>query len=466
MKGHSDSVRPPAVAGLFYPARPEPLKRQIDGLLAGAADDGASFDGTPKAAIVPHAGYDFSGPAAAAVYVRLAPLAGVIERVVLLGPAHRIACRGLAVPTAGAFRTPLGDLPLERGTLDTLVADGLAEARDDVHRYEHSLEVQLPFLQRCLGTVRLLPIVVGDARPAEVRAVLERLWGGAETLVLISSDLSHYHSYDEARRRDALSCAAIETLSERPLDGMEACGARALNGLLPLARALDLRATTVALQNSGDTAGDRVRVVGYGGWLFSGHGETRLSPGGRHTLLATAMRSIRDGLAGGRLPRLQAEDFPREIACHRACFVTLRLDGALRGCIGSVEPHRPLIADAACNAWSAAFADERFDTLPERDFAALELAVSVLGAPSPLPAASPREAAAALRPGIDGVLLSTGRRQSLFLPQVWHGLPEPADFLRQLLRKAGLEADAWPADLALARFSCESFGGAVAELGL
>ena len=248
---------------MFYPGDAASLRA----LVAEQLRDNPSPGPAPKALIAPHAGYVYSGPIAARAYNRLAGARRAIRRVVLLGPAHRVALRGLALPTATAFRTPLGDLPLDTKIMDALSGMPQVVRSDEAHRLEHSLEVHLPFLQAQLGEFKLVPLVVGWARPDAVAAVLDKLWGGDETLVVVSSDLSHYHPYEDARRRDADTATRIERL-ETPLEGEQACGAHPLNGLLFLARELGLKVTRLDLRNSGDTAGSRDRVVGYGAWTL------------------------------------------------------------------------------------------------------------------------------------------------------------------------------------------------------
>lgn len=242
-------VREPAVAGRFYPSDPAELERTVRDLLAGAVARARA----PKALVAPHAGYVYSGPVAASAYA-CAPK--WIERVVLLGPAHRVFFRGLARSGASGFRTPLGVVPLEE-------APDLPE-RDDAHRGEHSLEVQLPFLQVAIGPFTLLPVLVGDAEAAEVASFLDAHWGGAETLVVVSSDLSHYHDSETARRLDAATSEAIEALDGDRLGPEDACGFQPIRGLLETARRRRLRVVRLDLRNSGDTAGPRDEVVGYG----------------------------------------------------------------------------------------------------------------------------------------------------------------------------------------------------------
>ncbi|BBL70066.1 AmmeMemoRadiSam system protein B [Methylogaea oryzae] len=259
------STRHPAVAGSFYPADAAELHRMLQGFLAVAPTDPL---GPPKAIIAPHAGYVYSGPVAASVYAQLRAAADRISRVVLLGPSHRVAFRGIAASSADYFATPLGSVPLDRAALDTLSDLPFVHILDQAHGQEHSLEVHLPFLQEVLKCFSLVPLVAGDAPPEQIAAVLERLWGGEETLIVVSSDLSHYHSYTEAQHMDSATSAAIAQLRYQDLDYQDACGRVPVSGLLYAAQRRGLRCKVLDLRNSGDTAGPRDQVVGYGAYAF------------------------------------------------------------------------------------------------------------------------------------------------------------------------------------------------------
>lgn len=254
------STREAAVAGLFYEANPSRLKAQLSKFLARPP---MAAGARPKVLIVPHAGYVYSGSTAAAAYRRLEPLRDEIRRVVLLGPAHRVYLQGMALPSVDAFATPLGEVPLDQAARQAVAGMPGVCISDEAHREEHSLEVQLPFLQMMLTRFSLLPVVVGNCDPDSVGAVIDALWDGAETLVVISSDLSHFHSYDEARQIDASTCARILDKSTS-LSGEQACGARALNGLMSARHSQDLQVELLAACNSGDSTGNWDRVVGYG----------------------------------------------------------------------------------------------------------------------------------------------------------------------------------------------------------
>ncbi len=257
------SVRTAAVAGLFYPASGAELRHVLSSLLPG---DAGTEHTPPKLLIVPHAGYVYSGPVAAEAYRYLAGARERIRRVVLLGPAHRVYLEGLAVPSTQAFATPLGRVALDSAALARVAAMPGVSVSDAAHRDEHSLEVQLPFLQTLLDDFELVPLVVGRAPPAQVAAVLDALWGGPETLVVISTDLSHYLPYRLAQSIDATTCERI-LAHEAGLSGEEACGAAVLNGLMQSRHGRELALHRVDLRNSGDTAGDRDRVVGYGAFV-------------------------------------------------------------------------------------------------------------------------------------------------------------------------------------------------------
>ena len=260
----SDKSRPAAVAGLFYPADPQALTRTLDDLLGGST---ASAPAVPKALIAPHAGYVYSGPIAANAYALLSPARDRIKRVILLGPTHRVAVRGLALPGVAWFATPLGMVAIDTEAVDALRELPQVLVSEEAHALEHSLEVHVPFLQKVLADFTLLPLAVGHATADEVAEVLDRLWGGPETLIVVSSDLSHYLSYRTAQNTDRATCDAILKLST-DIDHEQACGATPVSGLALAARRKGLRPELIDLRNSGDTAGDKSRVVGYASFAF------------------------------------------------------------------------------------------------------------------------------------------------------------------------------------------------------
>ena len=260
------SVRPAAVAGAFYPADPRTLAHDIDRMLEAAA--APPQPRAPKALIVPHAGYIYSGPIAASAYALLKAVAARIHRVVLLGPTHRVAVRGLALPEADIFSTPLGNIEIDQEAVKRIARLPQVTVSAQAHAMEHSLEVHLPFLQTVLPDFKLLPLAVGLASPEEVAEVLEALWGGDETLIVVSSDLSHYLPYALAKQVDSVTAQTILEL-RHPVSHEQACGGTPVNGLMTAARHHHLTPHLLDLRNSGDTAGDRTQVVGYAAFAFT-----------------------------------------------------------------------------------------------------------------------------------------------------------------------------------------------------
>lgn len=256
--------RQPAVAGVFYPVNTQQLHKMLDQYLTDAKTDAK----VPKAIIAPHAGYIYSGPVAATAYARLKQAQHLIKRVVLIGPSHRVAFTGLAVSNADTFTTPLGKIPVDQKAVEMIAQLPFVGYLEQAHTYEHSLEVHLPFLQETLKDFKIVPIVAGDASPEQVAQVIDMLWGGDETLIVISSDLSHYHTYEAARQLDNLTSEIIETKQYERLDSQSACGKVPVCGLLKVARERSLSIKTIDLRNSGDTAGDKSRVVGYGAYVI------------------------------------------------------------------------------------------------------------------------------------------------------------------------------------------------------
>ncbi|MDA8259714.1 MAG: AmmeMemoRadiSam system protein B [Betaproteobacteria bacterium] len=446
------ATRPPAVAGMFYPGDPASLRDDLATCLAvpPAPTPEATQAGLLKAIIVPHAGYVYSGGTAGRAYALLAPLAARIRRVVLLGPCHRVSVRGLAAPTVKAFATPLGSVLLDRAALDALADLPQVVASDAAHAQEHSLEVQLPFLQTVLGEFELVPLAVGQSGAAEVAQVLARLWGGPETLIVISSDLSHFHTYREAQQIDHATADHILAL-EQLTSFEQACGALPINGLLAVAKQRGLRIERIAQCNSGDTAGDKGRVVGYASFALYEAEAVAADPG--PALLVRA----RNAIAAHFKQPTQAEPDHPILTRSGATFVTLTQGGQLRGCIGSLEAHRPLDQDVRANAVAAAFRDPRFPPLTAEELPRTRVEVSLLTAPQPMSFTDEADALRQLRPNIDGIIFVAGQRRSTFLPQVWEQLPEPRVFMAHLKQKAGLPADYWSSEVQLQRYEVQKW---------
>jgi hypothetical protein len=470
-------IREPAVAGLFYPSDPAQLRAAIRGYLDDARGHAPS---APVALIAPHAGYAYSGPIAGSAYASIAALRGRLDRVVLLGPAHRVPTRGLAIPSVDALRTPLGLVRLDTAAREQLARLPFVTIDDLPHRQEHALEVQLPFVQEVLGDVPVLPIVVGHVPPHDVARALDAIWDD-RTLVIVSSDLSHYLPRRIAERTDAETRDAIEALAPERFEENSACGRLPIAGLLELAKKRGLEVTTLDLRTSGDTAGSADEVVGYGAFALTPkrtrpherepheddpHESFEASSATRHDaqLLELARRSLAHAAEHGRAPALSLDALPPALRVPGASFVTLRRrrDHALRGCIGTLEARRPLALDVVENATSAALHDPRFSPVSPEEVEGLDVSISVLASPTPLDVRSEAELLRTVRPGVDGLVIEDelgGRpRRGVFLPAVWREVPEPRDFLDALRHKAGLPPGHWSPTLRVERFTVREIG--------
>jgi len=458
--------RPAAVAGQFYASDPQELRAQIRGWLGCAAQP--AIGSSPKLLIVPHAGYSYSGAIAAKAYELLASCRPRIRRVILLGPAHRVAVKGIAIPTADAFDTPLGVVPLDRVALNLNADLPQVIANDLAHLHEHALEVQLPFLQEGLENFSLVPLVVGFATPDEVAEVLERLWGGEETLIVISTDLSHFLSYEQAVKRDQRTLQKLMSL-DAAIVPEEACGATPVNGALKAAARHGLKAELLARCNSGDVTGDHARVVGYAAlafWSDSRLGIKDFTPGQESAevdadseVLGRALLARARNVIARRLgyPLLEEPHHP-DLHLPGASFVTLHHEGRLRGCIGRLEAgDHTLEMDVRDNALRAAFQDPRFKPVSNHEWPHINLEVSLLESPQALKFESEHHALAQLTAGLDGVIFSWRHHQSTFLPQVWEQLPTVGAFMAALKRKAGLPESFWADDVQLACYRVRVF---------
>lgn len=435
-------TRPTAVAGRFYPEDARVLARDVDRYLAEGVPPSRARP--PKALIVPHAGFVYSGPIAGSAYRALADSRGRITRVVLLGPAHRVPVRGLARPQASSFATPLGAIRVDE-RLDALLPD--VPKSDAAHAAEHSLEVQLPFLLRALGDgITIAPLVVGGARPEEVARAIDALWGGDETLVVVSSDLSHYLPYDVGRRIDEATAADIVGL-EPGIEPERACGARAIDGLLVVAARRGLAASRLDLRSSGDTAGTRDEVVGYGAFAFyepeANEDDGDDAKRGR-TLIAIARAAVDAALGASHARPSRASDDAEWLRERGAVFVTLRRsDGSLHGCMGGLEAQRPLGMAVRRAAGLAATEDPRAEEISPEVADDLTVEVSWLAAMERLEVTTRDELLDVLRPGEDGLVLEWSGHRATFLPQVWESIRDPARFVGELWRKAGLPRGFW-----------------------
>ncbi len=453
------NVKSPAVAGIFYPEDPIELRSMVEKFLTPNLSKMCLGPCLPKAIVAPHAGYIYSGAVAGAAYAVLKTLGNAIRRVVLLGPAHRVPVKHCAVPSYTAMATPLGEVPIDRAMINELLdaESGEIELQDEAFANEHSLEVQLPFLQSCLENFTLVPILVGGANLVSIARILAELWRGPETLIVVSTDLSHYLGYQEAMNIDLSTVEQVCTMRVDRLESKQACGFVPLHGLMHFARSVGLSVRAIDYKNSGDTAGDKNRVVGYGAYHFYTDNEDLglYSFEQKQLLLNIAKQSIIDGIKTHQPLALDINRLPFKTDHAQDCFVTLEKNGQLRGCIGSIEAHRPLALDIAENAYKAAFHDPRFQPVTADELNQMTLSISLLSPFYPIDCQSESELLALMRPGIEGIVIKDQGKSALFLPHVWKQLSDRQAFLAALKQKAGFPENYWSPTMRVFGFTAD-----------
>jgi AmmeMemoRadiSam system protein B/AmmeMemoRadiSam system protein A len=434
------TIRPPAVAGQFYPNDPEELRKMVRTLLRDAS--GLDIHGIIRGLVSPHAGYIFSGIVAAAGYRQIDPST---RTVILLGPSHRFPLKGPSIPSVTAYRTPLGDVPLAQPAFK-LRKLPIFESITEAHKMEHSLEVQLPFLQVMLKAFEIVPILVNSADPKALAAAIAPYIDN-NTLIVASSDLSHYYPYERAVSLDRICTSAITNAEFSRMPLCEACGKQAVMTLMHIAENKNWDAKLIDYKNSGDTAGDKDHVVGYASIAFvdrkkeSKKMRESISAQDKKALLRLARSAIEAKLVDG--VKVERPGSSPILKGDRGCFVTLHKYGQLRGCIGTIEPTCSLVECVEKNAQNAAFRDPRFPRLSAEELSEIDIEVSVLSIPERLNFKDRDDLKRQLRPFVHGVILSHGMHRSTFLPQVWEQLPDKEQFLEHLCLKGGMPATAW-----------------------
>jgi len=462
-------IRKAAVAGLFYPRAREDLITALDRCLAEAKPDPVK---NLRGIISPHAGIRFSGPTAGHAYKVLQGLD--IHTVIVLAPSHYARFKGASIPDVTAYETPLGTIPLsplaaKLGKIKPFCVNPKCDVRrpdwwrqtpkevppfgkDTPHTWEHSLEVQLIFLQRVLKKFSLVPVVLGQVNPGDVaRVLMDHL--DEKTMLVASSDLSHFHKYDLAVDLDKTCIKAICSLNTGWMKRQEACGKLPILTLMHMAGKKGWKATLLDYRNSGDRKdGDRSSVVGYTAISFTDTGGGPAAPdrpsgdftaGEQRILLALARKSLEEAVRRNEVPEVEEADVPARFTRPAGCFVTLTRRGHLRGCIGNIFPRMPLYKAILNNAMSAALRDTRFRPVEEGELNEIHIEVSVLTIPESLAFDSPEDLLRKLRPHVDGVVLTVEDAEATYLPQVWEKIPGKEEFLSSLARKAGLAPAGW-----------------------
>ncbi len=448
------SIRHPVVAGYFYPSNPQKLEAMVRDFLSVPKQP---LGGRVAGLIAPHAGYVYSGPVAGVAYSQVKD--EHYDTVIVLAPSHAVAFHGISIDNVSLYETPLGTIKVSkkagrlRDSLD--FADSIPEA----HAREHSLEVHLPFLQVALeGDWELVPIIIGELSPQEKDELAMALSEVIDenTLVVASTDMTHYEPDNIARALDNETLEAIASLDHEFVDShpMRLCGHAPVSVLLRLARTEGWEPVVLGYATSGDTSGDRSSVVGYGAVAFVQPGATsneageaatnqELSPGEGQKLVEIARRAIEDKILNNRIYEPSPEELSPKLKEKRGAFVTLTKNGELRGCIGHIYPVEPLYLAVRDNAIAAALEDPRFPPVSPEELDDIDIEVSVLTVPEPVPGETQQEKYENIRPGIDGIVLERGWKKATFLPQVWEQLPDKDEFLAHLCLKAGMEPDCW-----------------------
>lgn len=434
-------IRKAAVAGQFYPSDAVELRREIQKYLAGCR----VLPEIPRLLISPHAGYVFSAPVAANGF---ASINKNIKRVFLIGPSHHVWFKGISIPKVSHYETPLGLVELDQEIISKLRDNPIVCDAKGAHEPEHCLEVQLPFLQVQLDKFKIVPILTGDITALHVAQLLIPFLDES-SVVIASSDLSHYHENSKARMIDDRT---IETIISGETDGfIEGCGETPIRVIMHMAQKLGLQPLKLDSRTSYETApqyGSQSKVVGYASIVYvnkkqeiTEKGCKELTEPHREYLLKLARNSLNSSVKKTADPTIT--DVPQLLKEDRGCFVTLTVNGNLRGCIGYIEPIKPLYQAVIDNAENAALSDPRFPVVTPKELDNIKVEVSVLTKPEPLLFSDANDLLKKLVPGVHGVILQMGSRQSTFLPQVWEQLPDKIQFLEHLSIKAGMPRDAW-----------------------
>ncbi len=444
-------IRLPVVAGQFYPGEKNTLTKMIDEFFKEAK--GGPLPNI-RGLVSPHAGYIYSGIVAASGYKQIDP---ATKMVIVLAPSHSIGIAKASIPEVDYYETPLGTIPLS-AIAATLRQQKLFSPVPSMHQREHSLEVQLPFLQKILTDFELVPIIVGQIKAKLIaEALLPHV--NKNTLIVASSDLSHYYPYDQAVGLDKICTQAITSLNLGEMAECEACGKIPVMVLMEIARQKGWEGHLLDYRNSGDTSGQKSQVVGYTSIAFTNQSgkeneqsqsdskienQEKVSEKDKKNLLNLARETIADVLLrGGKKPSQQKTEFSAYLKEKRGCFVTLHKKGALRGCIGAILPHERLCDCIEENALNAAFHDPRFPALRKDELDQIDLEISILTLPRQIQFTNGEDLKKQLRPNKDGVILSQGWHKATYLPQVWEQLPDKNKFLESLCQKASLPKDAW-----------------------
>jgi len=443
-------IRQASVAGKFYPADREELESFLEDC---SQNNRKQYKYSARAIIVPHAGYVYSGQFASEGFQYLNKKA---KNIFIIAPCHYIGFDGIAVSSSDAWETPLGQIEINKEINQVLIEDFGAEFNDEAIEPEHALEVQVPFIQKGFPNSKIVPILVGDADSEQITNLISHFWNDKDNVFVISSDLSHFHHDSEAQKIDKVTAEMIEAQEVSDFNSNQACGAIGVLGLVGFAKQEGFSLIRINLKNSSVISGDKSRVVGYGSWLlFEGTKEKFVKENFSEFLLDICRKSIFSGFKTGHPLKIETSEYAEVLQQSGASFVTLEINDELRGCVGSILANQSLIEDISKNAFAAAFSDNRFEPLSEEEYEYLDIAISLLSAPSQMSFKDEEDLLSQIVPDIDGIIIKDGYYRAVYLPSVWEQLPDKRLFLNSLKQKAGLSYSHFSKTFEVYRFRTE-----------
>lgn len=429
-----NKIKEPSVAGSFYTDNPEELRQQIEIFKQNSKNYYESKDA--RAVIVPHAGLVFSGRLA---YEGISQLDKNIENIFIFAPAHQVAFEGLALTSFTHWKTPLGEIEVNTTICEELIKNHYANFNDEAFEPEHSAEIQVPIIQTVFPNVKIIPVLIGKADPEQIEKIIEEYYHDSKNGFVISSDLSHFLKDEDAIKLDLTTAQMIETGNIQGFRYDQACGAVAVVGLVLFANKHNWSLLRIDMTNSASTTGDKSRVVGYGSWfMYEGEKNEYIAKNYSNFIINLVKIIIKASFEKEKSLTINYSQVFDEAG---ACFVTLEKDGRLRGCIGSIIAHQPLINDLAAHSRDAAFNDYRFKPVTQDELKDLKVAVSILTHPKKIDFSDEDDLLNKMIPNKDGIIIRDGEYQAVYLPSVWEQLPDKKEFLNSLKQKAGLQAD-------------------------
>ena len=442
-KNEAGKVKAPSLAGTFYTANKEDLADQMEYFAA----ESKNYYNTPtRAVIVPHAGLVFSGRLA---YEGINQLDKNIKNIFIIAPSHKVAFDGIAVSSYNALKTPIGQSYIHHDLTQEIINKFGAKVNDETFESEHSLEVELPIIQSLFKHATIVPIMVGKDSPAVIDQIISEYYRDEKNGFIISSDLSHFLTDEEAKKLDSETAQMIETGDIRQFRYEQACGAIGIAGLVSFANKNNYSLIRIDMTNSSEASEDTSRVVGYGSWfLYEGSKFDYIEKNYKKLIPQLCKIVLKSTFDKGQV----TIQYPQILDENGACFVTLEKDGKLRGCIGSIVAHRPLVTDLVENTRNAAFNDKRFNPVTADEIDSLKVNVSILTPAYKIEFENEEDLLNKITPNKDGIIIIDGEHQGVYLPSVWEEIPDKKEFLNSLKEKAGLEKDYWSNDLKAYRF--------------